>query len=117
MGEQEHLHHGAAREHLHHRAGARFDLCDRFAHLHAGDSLDLLSQRFAGIGEQLPVKVLHLRGACRAVGQGLLSGRQGPVQRDHQGVLAEDHGHRFRRVARPLLLESTRRLGNLLGHG
>ena len=78
--------------------------------------LDLLPQRVGGVGEQLPVKLLHLGGAGRALGQGLLGRRQGPVQRDHQRVLAQDHGHRLGHVARSLLLESACRLGDLLRH-
>src|SRR5205085_1997980 len=72
-GEQEHLDHGPGREHLQHRAGRRLDFHRRLAHLHARDPFDLLPQRFGGAVEQLPVKLLHLRGTGRAFGQGLLS--------------------------------------------
>ena len=75
-------------------------------HLDPGDSFDLLPQRVGGVAEQLPMKLLHLSGAVRGLGQGLLGRRQGPVQRDHQRVVAQDHGHRFGLVARSLLLES-----------
>ena len=62
------------------------------------------------------MKVLHLSGACRALGQGLLGRRQSLVQCDHQRVPAQDHGHRLGHVARALVLESTGRLRDLLRH-
>ena len=40
-------------------------------------------ERLAGAGEQLPVKILHLSGACRSFGQGLLGRRQSAMQRYH----------------------------------
>jgi len=116
MGEQEHLDHGAGREDLHDGAGGRLDFRSRLAHLYPGDSPDLLPQRVGGTGEQLPMKLLHLSGACRALGQGLLGWRQRPVQRDHQRLPTQDDGHRLGRVTRPLLLEGAGREGDLLRH-
>ena len=63
------------------------------------------------------MKVLHLGGARRVLGQGFFRWRQGPVQRDHQRVFAQDHGHRLGRVAGAFLLESDGRLRDLLCHG
>ena len=114
-GEQEHLHHGPGRECLHDGAANRLDFRSRLAHFHPRDSFDLLPQRVGGAGEQLPVKLLHLSSAGRTLGHGLFGRRQGLVQRDHQGALAQDHGHRLGDVvARSSLLESDCRLGNLL---
>ena len=69
------------------------------------------------VGKQLTVELLHLSGAARSTGQGLLGGGQRPVQRDDQRSFAEHHGHGMGRVAGPLPLEGDRRLGNLLGDG
>ena len=117
MGEEVHLHRGAACEYPHHGAGRRLNFRGRLADLHAGDPLDLLPQRVGGVGEQLSVKTLYLSGTLGAFRQGLLGLRQGPVQRDHQRGVAQHHGHGLGRVARPLLLENTCRLGDLLRHG
>lgn len=70
---QEHLHHGSTRESPDHRSGARLDLRRRLTHLHAGDPFDLLPKRARGAGKKLPVKFLHLGGAVRVFGQGLLA--------------------------------------------
>ncbi len=59
----------------HHGAGRRLDFRGRFAYLHPGDPFNLLPQRFGGAAEKLPVKLLHLNGAGRALGQGLLGRR------------------------------------------
>src|SRR5690349_15499658 len=63
------------------------------------------------------MKLLDLNGPCRGLGQLLLRRRQGPVQRDHQRALTQDHSHRFGYVARSLLLEYASSLGDLLRHG
>ena len=80
---------------MHDGAGHRFHFCGGFAHRDPGDVLDLLSQQVDGALEELSVKLLHLNGALRGAGQGLLGGRQRLVQRDDQRVIAQDHGHRF----------------------
>ena len=64
-----------------------------------------LPQRLGGGGEQLAVKLLHLGGPVRGLGQGLLGRRQRPVERDDQRVLTQDHRRRIGHVARSLLLE------------
>ena len=51
----------------------RLDFRSRFAHLHTGDSLDRVSQRFARVGEQHAVERLHLSDPGRTLlGQGFL---------------------------------------------
>ena len=42
------------------------------AHIDAGDSFDFLLERIGVVGEQLPMKVLHLSSAGRTLGQSLL---------------------------------------------
>src|SRR5947208_1482130 len=70
--EQEHLDHGAVCESVHDGPRGGFDFGGRLAHLDAGDSLDLLPERLGRAGEQLAVKLLHLSGPFRTLGQGLL---------------------------------------------
>jgi hypothetical protein len=74
VGEQKHLHHGSAGEDLHDGAGRHVDFGGRFAHIDAGDFFDLLFERVGVVCEQLPVKLLHLSGTGRALGQGFLGG-------------------------------------------
>ena len=44
-------------------------------HGHARDSFNLLSERFAGIGKQLPMKLLYLHSTCGIRGQNLFRWR------------------------------------------
>ena len=55
----------------------RLDFRSRFAHFDTSDSFDFLPQGVGGVGEQLTVKLLHLGGPGRGLGQGLLGRRQG----------------------------------------
>ncbi len=78
-----------------------------------------------GLGESISgailydeTKLLHLSGPCRSLGHLHFGRRQGLVQCDHQGALAQDHSHRLgRMVARAPLFKSDGRLGDLLRHG
>ena len=72
------------------------DIRLRFKHPCSGDAIDLLPQPVGGIGEQLAVILLHPGGVGR---------RQGPAPRDDQRFSTQDHAHRLRPVARPLLLK------------
>src|SRR3984893_10966838 len=72
VGDQNHLRHGSGPEDLHDSARRRFDFRGRLAHIDAGDSFDFLPERIGVVGEQLPMKVLHLSGAGRTLGQSLL---------------------------------------------
>ena len=69
------------------------------------------------VGEQLAMKILHLGGSRRCLGQGFLGRRQGPVQRDDQCLTAQDDGHRLGPVAGTQLLECAGSYGDLLRHG
>src|SRR6266849_7771259 len=116
-GKKEYLDHRPGRKRMDDGAGGRLDFRGRLAHLDAGNLLDFLAQWFGGVAEQLAVKLLHLGGAFRTLGQRLLGWRQSPVQRDHHRVFTQDHGRRLGSVAGAALLEGHRRLSDLLGHG
>jgi hypothetical protein len=108
------LHDGPGAEPLHDDAASRLDLRGRLAHFHPRDSFDLLPQRGGGVGKKLPLKYLHFGGAGRTFGQDPFGQRQGVVHRDDQRAFTQDHGHRLGdAVARPLLIESDCRLGDL----
>jgi hypothetical protein len=63
------LHHRTTRKGVHHGSRCRFDFRGRFAHIAAGNSLNLLPHRFRGVGEELSVILLHLCGAFWTAGQ------------------------------------------------
>jgi hypothetical protein len=100
----------------HHGAAGRLDFRRRFAHVDPGDSFDFLLQWFTGVFEQLAVKRMQLCCTLWSFGQNPLCGRQRSVQCNHQGVCTKNHGHREGHVARAFLLESDRRLRDLLCH-
>ena len=117
FGEMEYLNHGAGGEGMDDGAGGRLDFRSGFLHFQTRDPRDFLPKRIRGTGEKLSVKLLNLRRTSGTPSQDYLGRRQSPVERDHQGVLTQNHGDGMRRMARPLLLESACHLGDLSGLG
>ena len=114
LGEQEHLHHRSGRECVYDAARRRLDLRGCLTHGYASDSLDLLTQAFGGVDEELPMELLYLRRPLGGSRQRDLGRRERAVQGDDQRVPAQNHGHSRGPVAGPLLLEVDRRFRNVL---
>ena len=115
LAQQEYLDHSSRREHVRH--GFRSHVRCRLADLNPDDPGHFLPEADTRGGEQQPVKLLHLRGAGGALGEGQLGRGQGPAQRDDQRILTHDHGNELGQVARSLPLENAGRFGDLLCHG
>ena len=67
-------------------------------------------------GEELTMKLLHLRRAGRRPGERVLGRRQGSMHRDHQGALALDDGHGLGLDSRPRALERLSSTSDPVGH-
>lgn len=61
---------------MYHAARRRFDFHAGFADIPTGEASDLPPQRVGGMRKELPMKILHLRGACRGLGQRPFGGRE-----------------------------------------
>lgn len=108
---------GAVRKRLYHGARCGLDFGDGFADGHAGDALDFIAEGLARRRKKLTVELVNLGSAFRSLGQDLFRERQGIVQRDDQGIQAQDHVDGLGGVACGHALKFRHGKGDLLGHG